>query len=179
MLTKEIEEQFSKGNRKAFDAVYAAFSAAMFGLCLRYTRCSDDAKDILQEAFIKIYKNCDQYSTDKPLAAWIKTITINTALTYIKRNYRFELHEDDGFFDEQQEVPFDSEDQENLKKKLIQILNELPDGYRTIFNLFVIENLTHKEIAEYLSISESTSKTQYFKAKKMILSLLEVSNQNA
>lgn len=179
MLTKKIEEQFAKGNRKAFDAVYAAYSAAMFGLCLRYTRCSDDAQDILQEAFIKVYKSCEQYSTDKPLAAWIKTITINTALTYIKKNYRFELHEDDNFFDEQQEVEFDTENQEQLKKKLIQILNELPDGYRTVFNLFVIENLTHKEIAEYLSISESTSKTQYFKAKKMILGLLEVSTNKA
>ena len=179
MLTKEIEEQFSKGNRKAFDAVYAAFSAAMFGLCLRYTRCSDDAQDVLQESFIKVYKNCEQYSIDKPLAAWIKTITINTALTYIQKNYRFELHEDDDFFDEQQEMEFDAEDQEQLKKKLIQILNELPDGYRTIFNLFVIENLTHKEIAAYLSISESTSKTQYFKAKKMIRSLLEVSINRA
>ena len=179
MLTKETEEQFSKGNRKAFDAVYAAYSAAMYGLCLRYTRCSDDAQDVLQEAFIKVYKSCEQYSLDKPLAAWIKTITINTALTYIKKNYRFELHEDDSFFDEQQEVEFDTENQEQLKKKLIQILNELPDGYRTVFNLFVIENLTHKEIAEYLSISESTSKTQYFKAKKMILGLLEVSINKA
>ncbi|WP_343630993.1 RNA polymerase sigma factor [Fluviicola sp.] len=179
MLTKEIEEQFTKGNRKAFDAVYAAFSAAMFALCLRYTRCQDDAQDVLQEAFIKVYKSCGQYSTDKPLAAWIKTITINTALSYIKKNYRFELHEDDAFFDEQQEIQFDAEDQEHLKNKLLQILNELPDGYRTIFNLFVIENLTHKEIAEYLSISESTSKTQYFKAKKMIHSLLEAANQKA
>jgi RNA polymerase sigma-70 factor, ECF subfamily len=179
VLTKETEEQFSKGNRRAFDAVYAAYSAAMYGLCLRYTRCSDDAQDVLQEAFIKVYKSCEQYSADKPLAAWIKTITINTALTYIKKNYRFELHEDDSFFDEQQEVEFDTENQEQLKKKLIQILNELPDGYRTVFNLFVIENLTHKEIAEYLSISESTSKTQYFKARKMILSLLEVSINKA
>jgi RNA polymerase sigma-70 factor, ECF subfamily len=177
VLTKEVEEQFSKGDRKAFDAVYAAFSAAMFGLCLRYTRCQDDAQDVLQEAFIKIYKSSDHYSIDKPLAAWIKTITINTALTYIKKNYRFELHEDDSYFDEQQEAIFDSEDQEQLKKKLLQILNKLPDGYRTVFNLFVVDNLTHKEIAEYLSISENTSKTQYFKAKKMILSLLEVSNQ--
>lgn len=179
MLTKEIEEQFTKGNRKAFDVVYAAFSGAMFALCLRYTRCADDAQDVLQEAFIKVYRSCGQYSTDRPLAAWIKTITINTALSYIKKNYRFELHEDDDFFDEQHEIRFDAEDQEQLKKKLLQILNELPDGYRTIFNLFVIENLTHKEIAEYLSISESTSKTQYFKAKKMIHSLLEAANQKA
>lgn len=173
MITNEVQEQFKKGDRKAFDAVYAAFSAAMYGVCLRYTRCGDDAQDVLQEAFIRIYKSCGQYSLDKPLAAWIKTITINCALTYIKRNYRFELHEEDTFFDEQQEPEYDPEDREELRKHLLSVLNKLPDGYRTVFNLFVIENLTHKEIAEHLDISESTSKTQYFKAKKMIQQLLE------
>ena len=173
MVAKEVQEQFQKGDRKAFDAVYAAFSAAMFGVCLRYTRCADDAQDVLQESFIRIYRNSGQYSIDKPLAAWIKTITINCALTYIKQNYKFQLQEDDTYFDGQQEVEIDTEDREKLRKQLVQILTKLPDGYRTVFNLFVIENLTHKEIAEHLDISESTSKTQYFKAKRMIQQLLE------
>ncbi len=173
MITEEISRKFKDGDRKAFDAVYAAFSAAMYGVCLRYTRCADDAQDVLQEGFIKVYKHCGQYSLDKPLAAWIKTIMINTALTYIKKTYRFELHDEDRFFDDQHEMILETEDQELLKKQLLAILNKLPDGYRTVFNLFVIENLTHKEIAEHLGVSENTSKTQYFKAKKMIQSLLE------
>lgn len=179
MITKDIEEQFVKGNRKAFDAVYAAYSAAMFGVCLRYTRCKDDAQDVLQEVFIRVYKNCGQYSLDKPLAAWIKTITINCALTYIKQNYKFVLHEEETYFDEQHEMTIDSDDQELMRKKLMLILNRLPDGYRTVFNLFVIENLTHKEIAEHLDISENTSKTQFFKAKKMIQQLLEAEKIHA
>lgn len=173
MINEEQTVQFQKGDRKAFDAVYAAFSAAMYGVCLRYTRCADDAQDVLQEAFIKIYKSCGQYSLDKPLAAWIKTIMINTSLTYIKRTYKFELHEEDHFFDDIQEVVFEEDETANLKQRLLKILNELPDGYRTVFNLYVVDNLTHKEIAEYLNISENTSKTQYFKAKKMIQVLLE------
>jgi RNA polymerase sigma-70 factor (ECF subfamily) len=173
VITEEISRKFKDGDRKAFDAVYAAFSAAMYGVCLRYTRCADDAQDVLQEGFIKVYKHCSQYSLDKPLAAWIKTIMINTALTYIKKTYRFELHDEERYFDEQHEMVFESDDQEILKKQLLAILNKLPDGYRTVFNLFVIENLTHKEIAEHLGVSENTSKTQYFKAKKMIQSLLE------
>ena len=173
MITKDIEEQFVKGNRKAFDAVYAAYSAAMFGVCLRYTRCQDDAQDVLQEAFIRVYRNCGQYSLDKPLAAWIKTITINCALTYIKQNYKFVLYEEETYFDEQHEMALDADDQELMRKKLLLVLNRLPDGYRTIFNLFVIENLTHKEIAEHLDISENTSKSQFFKAKKMIRQLLD------
>jgi RNA polymerase sigma factor (sigma-70 family) len=179
VITKDVEEQFKKGDRKAFDAVYAAFSAGMYGVCLRYTRCADDAQDILQEAFIRIHRNCGQYSLDKPLAAWIKTITINCALTYIKQNYRFELHEEDTFFDEQQEAGSEPEDREQLRQHLLKILGKLPDGYRTVFNLFVIENLTHKEIAEHLEISENTSKTQYFKAKRMIQQLLEAEKVRA
>lgn len=179
MITKDIEEQFVKGDRKAFDAIYAAFSAAMFGVCLRYTRCQDDAQDVLQEAFIRVYKNCGQYSLDKPLAAWIKTITINCALTYIKQNYKFVLQEEETYFDEQHEMALESEDQELIRKKLLLVLNRLPDGYRTIFNLFVIENLTHKEIAEHLGISENTSKSQFFKAKNMIRQLLEAEKISA
>lgn len=179
MITKDIEEQFVKGDRKAFDTIYAAFSAAMFGVCLRYTRCQDDAQDVLQEAFIRVYKNCGQYSLDKPLAAWIKTITINCALTYIKQNYKFVLQEEETYFDEQHEMTLDTEDQELIRKKLLLVLNRLPDGYRTIFNLFVIENLTHKEIAEHLGISENTSKSQFFKAKNMIRQLLEAEKISA
>lgn len=172
VVTAEICSDFKKGDRKAFNTVYDSFSAAMYGVCLRYTRCADDAQDVLQEGFIKVYKHCHHYSPDKPLAAWIKTIMINTALTYIKQNYRFELHDEDTFVDGHQEMELDFEDPENLKRKLMQLLTQLPDGYRTVFNLFVIENLTHKEIAGYLGITENTSKTQYFKAKKMIQSLL-------
>lgn len=168
VITEDICEQFRKGDKKAFDQIYNAFSGAMYGICLRYTRCADDAQEILQESFIKIYKNAHQYSLDRPLAAWIKTIVINTALTYIKKNYRFSLQEDDTYFDANVEIDLEEQDQETLKKMLLTFLNKLPDGYRTVFNLFVLENLTHKEIAEHLGISENTSKTQFFKAKKQI-----------
>jgi len=179
VITREIEERFRNGDRKAFDAIYAAYSAAMFGVCLRYTRCQDDAQDVLQEAFIRIYRKSGQYSLDKPLAAWIKTITINCALTYIKQHYKFVLHEEDSFFDQQHEINIETEDAELLRKQLLTVLTKLPDGYRTVFNLFVIENLTHKEIAEHLEISESTSKSQFFKAKRMIHQLLDAEKVRA
>ncbi len=117
-LTEDVLTKFRSGDKKAFDQIYSGFSAAMYGICLRYTRCADDAQDVLQESFIKIYKNSGQYSLDRPLAAWIKTIVINTALTYIKQNYKFELHDTDSIFDEQQEPVFDNEDQEILKRQL-------------------------------------------------------------
>jgi len=177
MITKEIVVEFSKGEKAAFDKIYAAFSASMFGVCLRYARCRDDAQDMLQESFIKLYNARESINTELPLAPWIKTITIRTALNYIKKNYSIilidnELQFDKAVFENEGEV-----DKQALVDKLIQLLQQLPDGYRTVFNLYTIDNLTHKEIAEYLSISEGTSKSQYFKAKKMIQELLAAEKQ--
>ncbi len=174
MITKEILSDFVKGKKSAFDTIYKSYSAGMYGICLRYTRCADDAQDVLQEAFIKVFKNKAQYDVEKPIGAWIKTITIHEALNYIKRNYnRFHLTENESDFNEIDEsIALEEEDRSELKAKLLLILGKLPDGYRTVFNLYTIDNLTHKEIAEHLDISEGTSKSQYFKAKKMIQSLL-------
>lgn len=172
-LTNEILVDFVNGQKVAFDAIYAAYAPGMYGLCLRYTRCEDDAKDILQETFIKLYEKRELYNPELPFGAWIKTITIRAALNYIKQNYRFVLSDNDSHFDEAI-IDSDSDDlMSDYKTRLLNILQQLPDGYRTVFNLYTIDNLTHKEIAEYLNISEGTSKSQYFKAKKMIQEILE------
>jgi RNA polymerase sigma-70 factor (ECF subfamily) len=173
VIAKEVLIEFVQGQKQAFDKIYAAYAPGMYGICLRYTRCDDDAKDVLQESFIKIYQSREKYNVDLPIGAWIKTITIRTALNYIKDNYRLILTDDEMRFDRS---VFEEEHEDNnreLKEKLLQVLQQLPDGYRTVFNLYTIDNLTHKEIAEYLDITEGTSKSQYFKAKKMIHHLLE------
>jgi RNA polymerase sigma-70 factor, ECF subfamily len=172
-IDNTILQQFVKGDKKAFDQVYNAFAGAMYGICLRYARCDDDAQDMLQEGFIRVYKSANTFSLGHPFPAWMKTIFINTSISYIRKNYRFDLKEDDAFFDQQvHEAETGETNAAEMKQRLLKILNQLPDGYRTVFNLFVIDNLTHKEIAEYLEISESTSKTQYLKAKRMIQQLL-------
>ena len=173
MITEKVLIDFKKGEKYAFDEIYSSYAPGMYGICLRYTRCEDDAQDVLQETFIKVFSNQKQYDINSPIGAWIKTITINTALTYIKRTYKYKLHEDDADFDELVWENEETSQMEDLKAKLLSILNKLPDGYRVVFNLFTIDNLTHKEIAEHLGISESTSKTQYFKAKKYIQKILE------
>lgn len=173
MLNKKVLIEFVRGQKQAFDKIYAAYAPGMFGICLRYTRCEDDAKDVLQESFIKIHQSRDRYNPDLPIGAWIKTITIRTALNYIKENYKMVLVDDEMRFDRSIMEGSEEEDHREMKEKLLQILNQLPDGYRTVFNLYTIDNLTHKEIAEYLKISEGTSKSQYFKAKKMIHQMLE------
>lgn len=177
MITREIVIGFSKGEKAAFDKIYAAFSASMFGVCLRYARCRDDAQDMLQESFIKLYNSRESINIEMPIAPWLKTITIRTALNYIKKNYSDILVENELKFDEAMIEVENEVDKQELMEKLIKILQQLPDGYRTVFNLYTIDNLTHKEIAEYLSISEGTSKSQYFKAKKMIQELLAFEKQ--
>jgi RNA polymerase sigma-70 factor (ECF subfamily) len=132
---------------------------------------------MLQESFIKLYNARESVNPELPIAPWIKTITIRTALNYIQKNYSIilidnELKFDQAIFEVENEL-----DKQALMDKLLKILQQLPDGYRTVFNLYTIDNLTHKEIAEYLSISEGTSKSQYFKAKKMIHELLAVEKQ--
>lgn len=174
MISETILNDFRNGKKYAYDELYKLYAPGMFGICIRYTRCRDDAQDVLQEAFIKVFTQREKFVDNQSIGAWIKSITINTALTYIKQNYRMVLEDNEMKFDEMVIEEDDrQEEQETLRQKLVQILNQLPDGYRTVFNLYTVDNLTHKEIATYLNISENTSKTQYFKAKKMIHQLLE------
>ena len=173
MDKEKIIELFIEGNRVGFDKLYEAYSSGMYAICLRYLRCDDDAQDVLQESFIKVYSARESYDVTKSIGAWIKIITIRTALNYIKKNYKHELVDDERRFDLLQPEEVEVDETDCLKNKLSRVLEQLPEGYRNVFQMYVIENLTHKEIASYLGITEGTSKSQYSKAKKMIQSLLE------
>lgn len=146
----------------------------MYNVCLRYTRNTDEASDMLQDAFIKIHQKCDMFNPEYELGGWIKRIVINTAINHIRQNNRIDLVEDFKTFEDSEEPlqNFEITETVDLKTELINILNDLPVGYRTVFNLFVFENLTHKEIADHLDVSENTSKSQLFKAKKIISKIL-------
>ncbi len=172
MIGIKIIEKFVQGDRVGFDLVYKAYSSGMYSICLRYLRCDDDAKEVLQETFIKIYEARESFDTSRSIGAWIKTITIRTALNYIKKNYKMVLIEDETQFDAFSN-PVVEEESNSMKDILKKALENLPDGYRVVFQLFAIENLTHKEIADYLGIKEGTSKSQYSKAKSMIKRMIE------
>jgi RNA polymerase sigma-70 factor (ECF subfamily) len=164
---------FIKGDKKAFDWVYKNYSPVLFGICLRYTSCRDDAQEVLQMAFIKAYENRKKMDPSRPLGPWLKTITINTAINFLKTNKKMVLKAEDNFFDSVDFQQNEQEDDLDLKKRLLRILNEIPDGYRTVFNLFVLDNLTHQEIATHLNISVGTSKSQLAKAKSFIKNKVE------
>lgn len=179
MNKNRLKQKFKEGNRKAFNTVYDNYCDAMYAICLRYTKNTDEAADILQDSFIKIHEKCDSFNPEYELGGWIKKIVVNTAINHIRQNNRFEVVDNfEAFQDENdmEEVILNEDDSHNIKDHLMQILQEIPSGYQTVFNLFVFENLTHKEIASYLEISENTSKSQLFKARKLILKKLQEKN---
>ncbi|MBC9811346.1 sigma-70 family RNA polymerase sigma factor [Crocinitomicaceae bacterium CZZ-1] len=170
---EENTEEFINGNKKAFDRVYEQYAPSMFGICMRYAACKDDAEEMLQQAFIRIYEQREKADPKRPLGPWIKTITIHTAINFLKANKRMVLTENESFFEPVPEWTDSEDGEKDMKTRLLELLGEMPEGYRVVFNLFVVDNLTHKEIAEYLNITEGTSKSQLAKAKNWIKNKLE------
>lgn len=175
MEQEQLRKKFIQGNKKAFDKIYNDYSRGMFSICLRYTRNEDEAADVLQEAFIKIYEKRQLYNPEMALGAWIKRIVINEAINHYRVNKRFQFVEDDDFFDQAEET-IEIKETSNLREILAEVLRELPDGYRAVFNMYVFDNLKHQEIADYMGVSVNTSKTQLAKARKMIQKKLEERN---
>lgn len=178
MKDEALKKKFVAGSRKAFTEVYDRYCDAMYNVCLRYTKNTDEAADMLQDAFIKIHQKCDSFNLEYELGGWIKRIVINTAINHIRKNNKVDLVEDFKMYDssDSELEDFEIVETPDLKAELLTILDSLPTGYKTVFNLFVFENLTHKEIANFLKVSENTSKSQLFKAKQMISKLLVEKN---
>ncbi len=173
----KLKRKFIRGNKRAFDIIYRDYSAAMYTICLRYTRNTDKAADILQDAFIKIYQKRELFNPEYDLGGWIKRIVINEAINHYRVEKKFEFIEDDTYFETGDENElFIEENEINLKEILNEILEDLPDGYRTVFTMYVFDNLKHQEIADYLNISINTSKTQLSKARRLIKLKLEEKN---
>lgn len=173
MNKEKLKKKFSEGNRRAFNIVYDNYCDAMFAICLRYTKNRDEAADILQDSFIKIFEKCKTYNPEFEIGGWIKKIVINTAINYLRKNKRFDLTDNFDAFENTEEInDFEIENTNGLYENLLDILKDIPIGYQTVFNLFVFENLSHQEIADYLNISVNTSKSQLFKSRKMITKIL-------
>lgn len=144
----------------------------MLGICYRYTKSTKDAEDVLQEGFVKVFLNLGQYKEQGELGAWIRRIMVNTALNYLKRHrqYRSEM-----VFTEQPLHPVAAENPELTlqAKELADLIRQLPPGYQTIFNLHAIEGFSHVEIGQMLGISDGTSRSQYARARALLVNWLE------
>lgn len=160
-----------EGNRVAQKELYEAYKVNLYVLCQRYFLDIEDAKDALQEGFVKVFRDLHQYDDQKGhVSSWIKKIFINTCLEKLrKKKIDFQQIQD---FD--QGAVYESGILSDLNMKdLTKMIQNLPTGYRTVFNLYVIEGFNHQEIADKLGISENTSKTQLMKAKNMLRNKLE------
>ena len=163
---KELIEACVKGDRLAQRNLYDIFSKKMYMVCLRYTKSQQEAEDVLQDSFIKIFKNLKGYRGDSRLDYWIKRIVVNTALnSKRKKLYMYPMVDIE-------EVKNDYDLSKTLSsfhmEELLNMIRELPTGCRTVFNLFAIEGYSHKEIAKMLDVSEGTSKSQFSRARKLL-----------
>jgi RNA polymerase sigma factor (sigma-70 family) len=172
-MTNQLISDFIDGDKKAFDCIYNQYAPAMFAVCIRYTYCKDDAQEVLQESFIKIYEASGKFDAQRPLAPWIKNIVIHTAINFLKKQKKMVRSNQESDFNSTEEWTFPEIAKDDLKSQLLLILQKIPEGYRTVFNLYVLDNLSHKEIATYLGISEGTSKSQLSKAKAMIQKFIQ------
>lgn len=153
-------------------ALYQKFSPKLYALILRYAQDTHEAGDILQESFIAIFNYLHQFNRESSVFFWMRKICINVSLKYIKKGRNIDFQDSLEVFDAEeasQEEVYIHQEEYNL---LLSLLNRLPEGYKIIFNLSVIEGFSHKKIAEELGIDEGTSRSQLFKAKKMLQKLI-------
>lgn len=168
MEQDQLISECLRQNRVAQKQLYDQFAPSMMGVCFRYTKSVTDAEEILQEGFIKVFRYLPEFRHEGPLGAWIRRIIVTTALNYLKKNkkYRQEMSFD--------EMPLHPVSDENpairmQARDLAMLIRQLPTGYQTIFNLYAIEGYTHAEIGNLLGISEGTSKSQYARARYLLI----------
>ncbi|MCC6369375.1 MAG: sigma-70 family RNA polymerase sigma factor [Bacteroidia bacterium] len=151
--------------------LYNWLAPKLLAICLRYVKDRAEAEDILQDSMVKIFTKLNAYRFEGSFEGWAKRIAANTALTYIQKNnkikftHNLEISEGEEMADEEINL-IDEQD-------IFLCLNELPLGYRTILNLFLFEDFTHKEISEKLGITESTSRSQYTRARRLMATLIK------
>ncbi len=171
---KQIIDGCCRKDKKAQKALFDRFAKVLLGICMRYAGRRDEAEDILQDGFVKIYGNIGDYAGTGSFINWMKKIMINTAITHYHRNLKHHYQQDIEDIRETDIEGYEFEAAEFNREELFGVINELPEGYRMVFNLYALEGYKHKEIAELLEIDINTSKSQYSRARGLIRKRLEV-----
>lgn len=165
------------GDRQMQKMLYQIYSSKMYGVCLRYSENVDDANDILQEGFIKVYKNINKFRSEGSFEGWIRRIFINTSIEHFRKKIKF------NNISEVQENTIEDESIDVFNSlsanDIIKVIDQLSPGYKAVFNMHVIEGYSHKEIADILGITEGTSKSQLARAKGILKKLLATSISNS
>jgi len=160
-----------EGDRRMQTELYRRFSPRMYGVCLRYAANAEEAEDILQEGFIKIFKKLDSFRKEGSFEGWIRRVFVNTAIEHFRRKKYLQPITD------KEENTLEGKNFSALddlaEKDILALIRELSPGYRTVFNLYVVEGYTHKEIADMMNISEGTSKSQLSRAKVILQDMVK------
>ena len=167
MNVSELIKEAKKGSAAAQKCLFDLMSDKMMLLCRRYVKTYEDAEEILLDGFYKFFKHLSSftYQGDGSVYAWLKKIMVNESLMFLRKKHSFIMATEQ----EAEEIPFQEEALNNLSlSEIFNLIVELPVGYRTVFNLYVIEGMSHKEIAKLLGIAEGTSKSQLNKAKLLL-----------
>ncbi len=170
-ITDHLVSRCKKGDVHAFRELYNAYSAAMYNICLRMTGNQVDAEDTLQEAFMQIFRNIERLENAGSVTAWIKRIVVNHCLSHLRRKKVY--FEEVDNIDVEEETIVDEDNFAWTVAAIKEAIQVLPHGYRTVLNLYIFEEYSHKEIAAMLDISESTVKTQYMRAKDKVRQIIK------
>ncbi|MBX2875706.1 MAG: sigma-70 family RNA polymerase sigma factor [Saprospiraceae bacterium] len=174
MTNSELIVACRTQDRKAQQMLFDRFSPKMMGVCRRYLKTQEDAEDVLIEAFYKVFNNLPQFKAHGSFEGWIRRIVVNECLMFLRRKHNFNLTVE---IDQNLDVKTTVTTQDQLEADdILALLERLPTGYRTVFNLYVLEGYKHREIAEILGISINTSKSQLILAKKKLQQLLKKIN---
>jgi RNA polymerase sigma-70 factor (ECF subfamily) len=160
-----------KNNAAAQEALYNRFSPRMLGVCYRFAKNREDAEDMLQEGFIKVFTQIHQYRNEGALEGWIRRIVVHTCINILKKNKKF-TDSVDIIHATSVHIKEDMIPSIMQAKQVVECIRTLPLGYKTVLNLYAIEGYSHKEIAGMLDIEESTSRSQYTRAKAMLEEIL-------
>ena len=169
---KQLIEGCKAQRPSAQRELYARFSGQLFATAIRHTNAREDAEDVLQDSFVKIFKHIKSYRQDFSFEGWMRRIVVNTAITHYRRNLKHRHHQD---IDEVHATPRDLENVNDLEftaDELELAIAQLPMGYRTVFCMYVIEGFKHQEIADKLGVDVNTSKSQLSRARKYLQRVL-------
>jgi len=171
VIENDIIKGCVAGKREFQKKLYETFAGKMLYVCFRYCKNREEAEDVLQDGFIKVFKYVGTFKFEGSFEGWVRRIMVNTAIEHIRKKKQVHV------FDDVENIIESPESELNItgklnEKELLKMVHLLPDGYRTVFNMYVIEGYSHKEIAETLGIAEGTSKSQLSKSKEFLKTLL-------
>ena len=178
MITLQEEELIEgciAGKRSAQNRLFDKYAPKMLGVCYRYAQTEHDAEDIMQDGFVKVFKNLSKFRRESSLETWIRRVMINTALNFLKATQKLRMQADIEVAEN--DANFSISQWNNMDTQLIMdCIHSLPVGYRVVLNMFAIEGYSHKEIAQELAITESTSRSQFARAKVLLKKKIDAIN---